>query len=328
MKAFICEKYGPPNVLKLKEVNKPIPKENEVLIKVHTTTVNAADCNARGLSFIPTGLKLIAKLMMGFKKPKKKILGSVLAGEIEAIGKDIKSFKIGDKVYGTSDQLGAYAEYACRTEESTLIKIPDNISFEEAASIPYGALTALYFLQNMAEIKSSQKVLIKGASGGVGVYAVQLAKYFGAEVTGVCSTRNIEFVRSLGADKVIDYSKEDFTRANEKWDVILDIVVKNTSFSKHKKSLNTNGYYLAIAGGLNDMLQMMWTSIKGGKKVMFGGGNNCGNFENFNFINELIEKRELKPVIDKSFSFQQMIEAHQHVEGGSKRGNITIKVLH
>lgn len=328
MKAAVCQKYGPPEVLKMKEVEKPVPKDNEVLIKIRATTVNAADCNARGLSYIPSGLGLLAKLMMGFNKPKKSILGSVVAGEVESVGKDVKRFIPGDRVYGSSDELGAYAEYTCWNENSALTKIPDNIDFGEAASIPYGALTALYFLQDFAKIESGQKVLIKGASGGIGVYAVQLAKFFGAQVTGVCSSQNLAFVQSLGADSVIDYKKTDYTKTGEKWDIILDVVVKKTSFSKNKNALTSNGKYLAIAGGLNDMLQMIWTSVKGGKKVLFGGGTNCEKPENFDFINQLLENGSLKPVIDKSFDFEELVEAHRYVEAGQKQGNVVITVNH
>ena len=327
MKAVICEKYGPPEVLKLKEVDKPIPKDHELLIKVHATSVNAADCNVRGLTYIPTGLGLLAKLMLGFNKPKISITGSVFAGVIEALGKDVKNFKQGDEVFGTSPELGAYAEYMCRSEKGAIGKKPENISFEQAATIPYGALTALYFLRDMAKIRKGQKVLIKGASGGVGVYAVQLAHYFGAEVTGICSTDNIEFVKSLGADKTIDYTKEDFTQNDEKWDIIFDIVVGKTSFSSCKNSLNSGGFYLAVAGGINDMMQMIWTSIIGGKKVVFGGGTASEKTENLVFLKELIEAGKLKPIVDKKFPLEEIVEAHRYVESGHKKGNIAISLV-
>jgi NADPH:quinone reductase-like Zn-dependent oxidoreductase len=326
MKAYLCEKYGPPEVLQIKEVEKPAPKGNEVLIKVHATTVNAADCNIRGLSYIPSGLGLIAKMMLGFNKPRIGILGSVLAGEVVEIGNDVQQFKVGDKVFGTGPELGAYAEYACRSESGALAIIPENISYEEAASVPYGALTALYFLEDIAKIKKNQKVLIKGASGGVGVYAVQLAKYFGVEVTGVCSTKNIDFVKSLGAHEVIDYTKEDFTKSTEKWDVIFDVVVKKTSFKKCKNSLNPNGMYLAVAGGLNDMLQMIRTSITGGKKVKFGGGTACEKRSNLDFLASLLKDGKIKPVIDKVFAFNEMVKAHTYVESGRKKGNVVISI--
>jgi NADPH:quinone reductase-like Zn-dependent oxidoreductase len=305
----------------------PVPKENEVLIKVYASSVNAADCNIRGLSYIPTGLGFVARLMLGFSKPKKSILGSVFAGVIEEVGKDVKEFKKGDKVFGTGPELGAYAEYMCRSDRDAIAVKPENISFEQAATIPYGALTALYFLRDMAGIKSGQKVLIIGASGGVGVYAVQLSKYFGAEVTGVCSTPNIEFIKSLGADKTIDYKKEDITRINETWDIIFDIVVRKTSFSRYKKHLNPKGYYLAVAGGLNDMLQMIRTSITGGKKVIFGGGTASEKKDNLIFLKELVESGKLKPVVDRTFSFEEIVEAHSYVEKGHKIGNIAISVV-
>lgn len=326
MKAIVCTKYGSPEVLQMTEVEKPVPKNDEIRIKIMATTVNAADCNAKGLSYIPTGLGFVAKLMLEFNKPKKSILGSVVAGEVESVGKDVTRFKQGDRIYGSSDALGAYAEYTCWKEKSALVKIPENINYEEAASVPYGALTALYFLQDLAKIKSGQKVLIKGASGGVGVYAVQLAKYFGANVTGACSTQNTGFLKALGADNVIDYKKTDYTKTGEKWDIILDVVVGKTSFSKNKCSLTSNGNYLAIAGGLNDMLQMIRTSLIGGKKVYFGGGTKCEKMENFNFINQLLENGDVKPLIDRSFPFEKLVEAHQYVETGSKKGNVVISV--
>ena len=327
MKAVICEKYGPPEVLELKEVEKPVPKDNEVLIKVHASSVNAADCNVRGLSYIPTGLGFMARLMLGFNKPKISITGSVFTGVIEEAGKDIKEFKPGDEVFGSGAEMGAYAEYMCRHENGAIAKKPENINFEQAATIPYGALTALYFLRDMAKIKKGQKVLVIGASGGVGVYAVQLSRYFGAEVTGVCSTANTEFVKSLGADKVIDYTKEDITRINESWDIIFDIVVGKTSFSRYKKSLNPKGYYLAVAGGINDMLMMIWTSLTGGKKVMFGGGTSCEKKENLIFLKELIEAGTLKPVLDRTFSLEEIVEAHRYVEEGHKKGNIAVRIV-
>lgn len=326
MKAVVCEKYGPPEVLKFKEVNKPTPKNNEVLVKVYASSVTAADCNIRGLTHIPTGLGLIARLMLGFNKPRISVIGSVLAGEIEAVGINVKLFKPGDQIFGSAPKLGAYAEYTCIPEKGAIAKKPENISYEQAAPIPYGALTALYFLRDMAKIKNGQKVLINGASGGVGVYAVQLSNHFGAEVTGVCSTANIEFVKSLGANKVIDYTKEDFNIGGEKWDIIFDIVAGKTSFSRYKKSLNPKGYYLAVAGGLKDMMLMIWTSITGGKKVIFGGGTACEKKENLVFLKELIETGKLKPIVDRSFPLEQIVDAHRYVESGHKRGNIAISV--
>ena len=327
MKAVVCEKYGPPEVLELKERDKPVPKDNEVLVKVHASTVNAADCNVRGLTYIPPGLGLVAKSMLGFKKPKISVPGSVLAGEIEAVGKEVLSFKPGDKVYGTGAEMGAYAEYACRPENGAIALKPETLSYEQAAAIPYGALTALYFLRDKARVSNGQKVLINGASGGVGVYAVQLAHYFGAEVTGVCSTGNLDKVRSLGADRVIDYTKEDFARTGELWDVIFDMAVGRTSFSRARKALRPKGYYLAVAGGLKELLQMIRTSITGGKKVVFGGGTACETRENMIFLSELVEAKKLRPVLDRSFPLEQIADAHRYVESGHKKGNIAITVL-
>jgi NADPH:quinone reductase-like Zn-dependent oxidoreductase len=324
MKAFVCEKYGPPEVLQLKEVEKPTVKENEILIKVHATTVNAADCNVRGQSYIPPGLGLLAKLMLGFKKPKISITGSVFAGVVEAAGEKVTSFKAGDEVYGTGPELGGYAEYTCRPVSGAIAMKPENISFEQAATVPYGALTSLYFLREVAMVAPGQKVLINGASGGLGVYAVQLARYFGAEVTGVCSTRNVDFVKSLGATRVIDYTFEDPANAGEHWDIIFDVVVGKTSFKRFRNSMTTNGYYLAVAGGLKDMLQMLRTSIIGGKKVKFGGGSDCEKKDYMLFLNELIESGELRPVVDRTFRFGELVEAHRYTEGGARRGSVAV----
>ena len=242
MKAIVCTEYGPPEVLKPKEVEKPTPRDNEVLIKVYATSVTAGDCNARGLVFIPPGLGPLALLMLGLRKPKKSILGADLAGEIEAVGKDVRSFRAGDQVFGIDGNgLGTYAEYKCMLEAGALAIKPVNMTYEEAVAIPFGALTALYFLRDKGNIQRGQKVLINGASGSVGTAAVQLAKYFGAEVTGVCSTANLELVKSLGADKVIDYTQEDFTTNGQTYDIILDPVVGQTSFARCKNSLKQNG---------------------------------------------------------------------------------------
>lgn len=326
MKAITYERFGPPEVLQLIEISKPTPKDNEVLIKVHATTVNAADCNGRGYSFIPPGLGFIARLMLGFRKPRTRILGSALAGEIESVGKDVIQFKKSDQVFGAGEQLGAYAEFTCRPEEGALVLKPTNMSYEQAATIPYGALTALYFLKDKANIRKGQKVLIHGASGDVGNFAVQLANYFGAEVTGVCSRSNMERVKSLGAHKVIDYTIEDFTQSKDSWDIIFDVVLGKTSFSQCKNSINPGGFYLAVAGCLNELIQKIWTSMVPGKKVIFGGGPSCEKKENLIFLKELIEAGKLKTTIDKSFTLDQVVDAHRYFEAGSKKGNVTIVV--
>jgi NADPH:quinone reductase-like Zn-dependent oxidoreductase len=326
MKAIVYEKYGPPEVLQLKEVEKPTPKEDEVLVKVYATTVTTGEVNARGFTFVPPGFGPLPRLMLGLRKPKKTILGSDLAGEIEAVGKDVKQFKEGDQVFGIdSNGSGAYAEYVCRPEEGALAIKPANITYEEAAAVPFGACTALYFLRDKGNIQSGQKVLINGASGGVGTYAVQLAKYYGAEVTGVCSTRNLELVKSLGADKVIDYTKEDFTQSGETYDIIFDMVGKS-SFSRCKSSLKQNGFYLAVAGGLKELIQMLWTSVIGSKKVIFGGGLASERKDYLLFFKELIEAGKLKAVIDRRYPLEQMAEAHRYVDKGHKKGNVVITV--
>ncbi|MEL4304479.1 NAD(P)-dependent alcohol dehydrogenase [Methanococcoides sp. LMO-2] len=329
MKAIVCERYGPPEVLQLKDVTKPVPKDNEVLIKIHATPVTTGDSNVRNSVYVPPGLGPLARLMFGITKPKISIFGGVLAGEIEAIGKDVDSFKVGDQVFGTTGYtLGTYAEYKCMPEDGVLALKPVNLTYEETAVIPFGALTALYFLRDMANVRSGQKVLVNGASGGVGSSAVQIAKFFGAEVTGVCSTRNLELVKSLGADNIIDYTKEDFTKNGEVYDIILDTVVGKTSFSRCKNSLSQNGFYLSVAGGLNDLLQKLWTSKIGSKKVIFGGGEACEKKESLLFLKELIESGKLKPVLDRSYPLEQIAEAFTYAEQGHKKGNVAITVGH
>jgi NADPH:quinone reductase-like Zn-dependent oxidoreductase len=329
MKAIVYEKYGPADVLQLKDVEKPSPKDNEVLIRIHATTVTTGDVNARGFVFVPPGLGLLARLMIGLRKPKKTILGTELAGEIEAVGKDARLFKEGDQVFGIDgNNLGAYAEYKCMPEEGALAIKPANMTYDEAAAVPNGALTTLFFLRDKGNIQSGQKVLINGASGSVGAAAVQLARYFGVEVTGVCSTTNLEMVRSLGADKVIDYTQEDFTKSGETYDIIFDTVVGKTSFSGCKNSLKKNGLYLAVAGGLKELIQMLWTSVIGSKKVIFGGGLACERKENLLFIKELVEAGKIKAVIDRRYPLEQTAEAHGYVDKGHKKGNVVITLEH
>jgi NADPH:quinone reductase-like Zn-dependent oxidoreductase len=328
MKAILYEKYGPPEVLQLKEVSKPTPKDDEVLIRIYATAATTGDVNARGFAFVPPGLGPLARLMMGPRKPKNPIIGSVLAGEIEAAGKDVDIFGKGDQVFGVDgNAMGAYAEYVCLPQEGVLVEKPANMTYEEAAAIPFGALTAFYFLRDKGNIESGQTVLINGASGSVGTAAVQIAKSFGAEVTGVCSTRNLEMVKALGADKVIDYTKEDFTQSGETYDIIFDVVVGKTSFSDCRNSLNENGLYLAVAGGLKEAVQMLWTSVIGSKKVIFGGGIAAERKENLLIIKELIEAGKLKAVIDRSYPLEQIAEAHRYVETGHQKGNVVITVV-
>ena len=273
---------------------------------------------------MPGPVWLPARIEFGFSKPKKQILGNEFAGQVEAVGKNVKLFKPGDPVFGYRGQnMGANAEYLCMSENGLVTAKPSNLTYEEAAVLPYGTLTALNLLRK-ANIKPGQKVLIHGASGGIGSAAVQLAKYFGAEVTGVCGTPRLEFVKALGADKVIDYTKEDFTKNGETYDLIFDIMNKS-SFAKCKNSLKENGIYLLASFKMKQVFQMLWTSITGGKKVLCA--MSFEKAEDLLFIKELIEAGKIKSIIDKRFPLEQLAEAHHYIEAGHKKGNVVIKIL-
>jgi len=320
MKAIVCTKYGPPEVLQLREVEKPVPKDNEVLVRIHASTVTSGDIRLRSFTWAPW-FWLPGRIMYGLIKPRKKIPGNELSGVIETIGKDVIHFKKGDQIFGitwTTSFGGANAEYICLRENEVAIK-PVKMSFEEAAAVPIGCLTALVLLRK-AKIQGGQRILIYGASGSVGTFAVQLARYFGAEVTGVCSTTNIEMVKSLGADKVVDYTKEDFTKSSQNYDVIFDTVMK-TSFSKCKNSLTPRGIFVTVDFPLGTAL---WTSLAGGRKVVFGIAN---KIENLVTIRELIESGMIKSVIDRRYSLEHTVEAHIYVEKGHKKGNVVINMV-
>ena len=309
MKAVICIKYGTPDVLQIKEVDKPVPKDNEVLIKIYATTCHIGDVRVRSFD-VPFPYNIPFRLYLGLFKPKRQILGMELAGEVESTGKDVKRFKAGDKVFGTTGfTFGAYAEYRCMAENSDKIKNgmvllkPENITYEEAASgVATGGITALKGLKK-GRIDSKQKVMVYGASGSVGTYAVQLAKYFGAEVTGVCSSGNIEMVKSLGADNVIDYTKEDLSKYGKDYDIVYDTVYKLPA-SRGKKLLTEKGVYLKA-----------------------GAGENV-SFKDLEFLRDLMKKKKLKAIIDRVYPLEEIVEAHRYVEKGHKKGNVVITINH
>jgi len=320
MKAMIYTEYGSPDILHLKTIEKPMPQDNEVLIKVKATTVTSGDCRLRSTT-VPSGLWLPTRIAFGLRKPRNTILGSELAGEIESVGKDVKRFKKGDQVFAsTGFRSGTYTEYIRLPEEGVLAKKPANMTYEQAAAVPFGGLTALKFLRE-GNIQRGQKVLINGASGAVGTYAVQLAKYFGANVTGVCSTTNLELVKSLGADKVIDYTKKDFAKNGEAYDVLLDTVA-NGSFSRCIGSLKQQGRLLLVVVGLPQMVQGLWTGVTSSKQVISEPGS--VKAEDLIFLKELIEAGKIKAVIDRCYPLEQIPEAHRYVDKGHKKGNVVI----
>ncbi|UCF31740.1 MAG: NAD(P)-dependent alcohol dehydrogenase [bacterium] len=322
MKAIVATRYGPPDVLQLREVDKPSPGDDEVLIRVHATSVTAADYRVRGFRVSP-GFWIPARMQFGLLRPRKAILGAEVAGEVEAVGRDVKTFRPGDRVFGyDAGRFGAYAQYVCRPEGGALATVPANTTFEEAAAVPHGALAALYFLRDRGNIGAGERVLVYGASGSVGTFAVQLARHFGAEVTGVASTGNLEMVRSLGAAEVIDYTREDFTRRGETWDIIFDTVGR-TSFSRCRGSLNRGGRYLLTVFDIPQILQMLWTSVAGTRRVICAVASE--RKEDLLFIRDLVETGEIRPVIDRRYPLEETAEAHGYAEKGHKRGNVVIE---
>jgi NADPH:quinone reductase-like Zn-dependent oxidoreductase len=329
MKAIVWTKYGPPEVLKLQEVEKPTPKNDEVLIRIYATTVTAGDCELRSLK-LPFIMGLPLRIWIGFLKPKgSTIPGTELAGEIEATGKDVKLFKEGDQVFGAAGmKFGANAEYISLPEQpgdmegGVAIK-PANMTYEEAATVPFGGRDALHFLR-LGKIQSGQKILINGAGGSIGTFAVQLAKLDGAEVTAVDSTAKLDMLRSLGADHVVDYTQEDFTQNGEIYDVIFDVVGK-ISFSRTNKVLKENGIYL-LANPASQMITGLWTQMTSSKKVVMQTAS--GTVRDLEFLRGLVEEGKLRTVIDKSYPLEEIAEAHRYVEAGGKKGNVVITVRH
>jgi NADPH:quinone reductase-like Zn-dependent oxidoreductase len=332
MKAVVYTEYGSPDVLHIKEVEKPTPKEDEILVRVRANSVNFGDLIARKLGnmsprdfYMPSLFWLFARMEFGFRKPKKYILGNEFAGEVEAVGKSVTRFKKGDAVFGfRAMAMGANAEYLCVPENTSVAHKPANLTDEEAAVIPGGALTALNLLRKV-NIQPGQKVLINGASGGIGAAALQLAKHYGAEVTAVCGTARVEMVQALGADKVIDYTKQDFTQSSEQYDLIVDILGKG-SFGRAKRVLRPNGRYMYVSFKLKQVWQMLWTSKFGSKKVICALA--LDKPDDLLLIKELIEAGKIKAVVDRCYPLEQTADAHRYLESGHRTGNVVISMAH
>jgi len=328
MRAIITTKYGPPDVLQLQEVDKPTPRDNEVLVKIYATTVTAGDCEMRSLN-LPFAYQLMLRAGFGFTRPRNKIPGSEVAGEIEAVGKDVKQLKVGDQVFGSAGMgFGANAEYICLPEVSGVMEggvaiKPSNMTYEEAATVPFGGRDSLHFLR-LGNIQNGQKILINGAGGSIGTFAIQLAKNYGAEVTAVDSTEKLDMLRSIGSDHVVDYTQEDFTKNGEVYDVIFDVVGK-ISFSRSAGSIKENGTYL-LANHLSQMFQALWTRMRSSNKVVMEAAS--GTIADLVFLKGLIEQGKLITVIDRTYPLEQIVEAHRYVETGAKKGNLVITVEH
>ncbi len=328
MKAVIWTRYGPPDVLELRQVDKPTPKDDEVLIKIHATTVTAGDCEMRSLKF-PVYLSLPMRIWLGFTRPRgTTIPGTEFSGEIESVGKDVKLFRVGDQVFGSAGlSLGTNAEYIClpeRREQGSLAIKPANMTFEEAATVPFGASDALHFLRK-GDIQRGQRILINGAGGSIGTFAVQLARHFGAEVTAVDSTGKLEMLRSIGADHVIDYTQDDFIQNGETYDVIFDVVGK-ASLLRSRRSIKQDGTYLLANPRPSQMIGGLWTGMTSRRKVVMQPAS--GTSEDLSLLRELIEAGKIRTVIDRSYPLDQIVEAHRYVETGQKKGNLVITVTH
>ena len=325
MRTIVCTDYGPPDVLQLREAAKPVPKDNEILIRIRATTVSAADCELRRFDF-PSWVWLPMRLWSGILRPRDRVLGQELAGDVESVGKDVRSFTAGDRVFSaTGIGLGAYAEYIClreNPETGATAAMPANLSYEEAAALPYGGGEASEFLRK-ANVRSGQRVLVNGAGGSFGTYAVQLAKVLGAHVTAVDSAPKLEMLRSIGADRVIDYSREDFTEGSETYDVIFD-VVRDMPSGRMVKMLADDGCLLMANPGFLQLVGGFWASRGSKKRVVFGVSGTTS--EDLADLRGLVEAGKLRPVIDRSFPFEQMAEAHRYAETGHKLGNIVVVV--
>ena len=330
MKVIVWTKYGPPDVLQLKEMERPVPKEDEILIKIHATSITAGDCEMRRLE-LPLGLSFPVRIYAGLLRPKRiTILGQELAGEVEEVGKNVKSYKEGDQIFGTTGfGFGAYAEYICLPEkpddaQGVLAIKPTSSTYEEAAAVPTAAFEALHFLRK-ADIQPGKKVLIVGAGGSIGTFSVQLAKHFGAEVTGVDSTKKLDMLRSIGADHVIDYTKDDYVKNGETYDLIIDVVGRS-AVPRRLKLLKPDGYYFLAYAGLSHILLRMWTLLTSNKKLKIESASQ--KKEDLIYIKELIEDGKLKSIIDRSYPLEQIPGAHRYVEAGHKKGNVVITVEH
>jgi NADPH:quinone reductase-like Zn-dependent oxidoreductase len=322
MQAYVYRRYGGPEVVELVDVPTPVPLDNEVLVKIHATTVSTGDWRVRTLK-VPKGFGLFARMALGFTRPRQPILGTELAGTVETVGKSVTRFKPGDAVFAfPGTKMGCHAQYRAVAEDSPIALKPENLSFEEAATLSFGGSTALHFL-GRAQIKRGESILVIGASGALGTAIVQLAKHFGARVTGVTSTTNVQLVSSLGADKAIDYTRDDFTRMSETYDIIAD-TVGATSYARCKHVLKKKGRFLTMAGGVPDLVAALWAPMTGSKRVVAGPA--AERPEYVRQLAELARTGVIRPVIDRRYEFAQMAEAHAYVETGRKRGSVVVRV--